>query len=240
MRTVEARMDPVVLWARAGLVGFVAFLLGVIGHVSADGLLPGPFWLLVLLGLSVALSVPMLARPASARRIVVMLVGGQTLVHLFLTVAAGHRGDPRPDTTRPVIDSAMQSALPVVDGHRVGSLQDQYAATIGSSPPQLSLPVGHVASDLTAQAPKMAAHLAAAVLVGVWLAIGERCLWTLIALASAALLRPLLLAWAVLAAHPVAPTTGLATVPAEPPGLRLLARLARTVVRRGPPLLAAV
>jgi hypothetical protein len=227
-------MDPVVLWARAFLLAFVACFLGVTGHVTADGLLPGPAWLVVLFLVSVALCAPLLARPASLRRIVVLLVGGQTLVHLFLTVAAGHRGDPGTSAPRPVA-----SSLPVVDGRRVGSLQDQYDAMIGSSQIQPVLPVGHLVNDLSAHAPMMAVHLLAAVLVGVWLALGERSLWTLVALASAALVRPLLLAWALVHVRIVAPLGDLVTVPAEPPGLRAPARLARSVVRRGPPLLAA-
>jgi hypothetical protein len=227
-------MDPVVLWARAFLLAFVACFLGVTGHVTADGLLPGPAWLVVLFLVSIALCGPLLARPASLRRIVVLLVGGQTLVHLFLTVAAGHRGDPGTSAARPVA-----SSLPVVDGRRVGSLQDQYDAMIGSSQVQPALPVGHLVDDLSAHAPMMAVHLVAAVLVGVWLALGERSLWTLVALASAALVRPLLLAWALVHVRIVAPLGDLVTVPAEPPGLRAPARLARSVVRRGPPLLAA-
>ncbi|GAW50867.1 uncharacterized protein PD653_1432 [Nocardioides sp. PD653] len=222
------------LWARALLLAFVACFLGVTGHVTADGLLPGPAWLVVLFVGSSALCAPLLARPASLRRIVVLLVGGQTLVHLVLTIAAGHRGDPSAATTRPV-----SSALPTVDGRRVGSLQDQYDAMIGSTQLQPALPVGHLVDDLAGHAPMMAAHLVAAVLVGVWLAIGERSLWTLVALASAALVRPLLLAWALVHVRPVAPRGDLVTVPAEPPGLRAPARIARCVVRRGPPALLA-
>jgi hypothetical protein len=227
-------MDPAVLWARALLLAFVACFLGLTGHVTADGLLPGPAWLVVLFLASVALCGPLLVRPSSLRRIVVLLVGGQTLVHLFLTVVAGHRGDARLTTTRPVA-----SVLPTVDGRRVGSLQDQYDATIGSTQLPPSLPVGHLVNDLSAHAPMMAVHLVAAVLVGVWLAIGERSLWTLVALASAALVRPLLLAWALVHVRIVAPLGDLVAVPAEPPGLRAPARLARSVVRRGPPALLA-
>src|ERR1700754_1831549 len=101
-RPVDPRMDPVVLWARAALLAFLACCLGVVGHVTADGLLPGPVWLGVLLLVAVVLCVPLLSRPASSLRIVLLLVGGQTLVHLFLSIAAGHRGDPRPSVHAPV------------------------------------------------------------------------------------------------------------------------------------------
>lgn len=232
---MDSRMDPGVLWARGVLVAFVACFLGAAGHVTADGLLPGPAWLVVLFLVATALAVALLARPASTRRIVLLLVGGQTLVHLFLTVTAGHRGDARPAATRHL----TPSALPTVDGHRVGSLQDQYHATIGSAPVQPSLPVGHLAADLSAHAPMMAAHLLAAVLLGLWLAVGERSLWTLVALGSAALLRPLLLAWALVHARVVTPVTDLVSLPDGPAGTGTSARLARCVVRRGPPALLA-
>ena len=45
-----------------------------------------------LLAISVLLSAPMLSRPASTLRIVAMLVGGQTLLHLVLSLTAGHAG----------------------------------------------------------------------------------------------------------------------------------------------------
>ena len=74
---METRVDTLVLWARASLVGLLAFGLGVVGHVTADGLLPSPMFLVVLLVFSVLLSVPMLNRPASSLRIVAMLVVGR-------------------------------------------------------------------------------------------------------------------------------------------------------------------
>src|SRR6478609_10494423 len=92
-RAVESRVDACVLWARALIVGSLAFFLGVVGHVTADGLLPGPAFLAAMLAMSVLLSAPMLSRPASTVRIVAMLVGGQTLLHLVLSLSAGHAGD---------------------------------------------------------------------------------------------------------------------------------------------------
>lgn len=220
-------MDPVLLWARASLLAFVAVFLGVAGHVTADGLLPGPGWLVVMLLVGAVLSVPLLARPASGLRLVVLLVGGQTLVHLFLTVTAGHAGDQRMPRTH-----LVPQPLPTVDGRRVGSLQDQYDAMVGSSSLQPSLPVGHLIGDLSAHAPMMAVHLVAAALVGLWLAVGERALFTLIALAAAVLLR-------LVTVLPVLPVRGLVSLPAAPAGLTAPVRLARSVVRRGPPALLA-
>ncbi|GAA4699323.1 hypothetical protein [Nocardioides conyzicola] len=231
---MEARVDPAVLWARALVVGSLSFVLGVIGHVSADGLLPGPFFLAVLLAMSVLLSAPMLSRPASSVRIVAMLVGGQTLLHLVLSVTAGHAGD-RSTASAAAPRSSALGTLPVLDGRRVGSLQDAYTGA-SDQPGGLAptLPIGHLIGDLSAHAPMMAAHLVVAALVGLWLGYGERCLWTLVALTGR---RILAAAWAL---RPVVTAPRLTSVTAE----RTLTGprsvwLVRPDSRRGPPLLPA-
>lgn len=211
-------MDPAVLWARAALLGSVACLLGVAGHVVADGELPGPAWLVLLLAVSVSLSAPLLARPASMLRVVAMLVAGQGLVQVFLLVTAGPGGDA---------------------GQRAGSLQTHVDAGMAGGPNGPALDAARVAGDVSGHLPMLAAHLLVAVAVGVWLALGERALWTLVALASAALVRPLLLAWALVHAGAVVPVRDLVTLPAVPPAARSSQCIARSVVRRGPPLLAA-
>ncbi|MGD9960840.1 MAG: hypothetical protein AB7U42_15615 [Nocardioides sp.] len=177
---MEAHMDRCVLWARAGALGSIAFGLGIAGHVSAEGLLPGPVVLVVMLLVALLSSASLLKRPASGLRLVAMLVGGQTLVHLALTVTAGHAGDPV--RTSLGHRSTALSSLPVVDGHRVGSLQDAYQSVAGQPSGTPTLPVGHLVNDMSTHAPMMIAHLAAAALVGLWLAYGEHCLWTVIAL----------------------------------------------------------
>lgn len=205
-------MDPAVLWARAALLGSVACLLGVAGHVTADGELPGPAWLALLLVVSVSLCAPLLARPASTLRVVVLLVAGQGLVHAFLVVTGGR--SPA--------------------GHRVGSLQEHVDAGMAGGPHGPALDAARVAGDVSAHVPVLAVHLLVAVLVGLGLALAERALWTL-----AALVRPLLVAWTLVLVRVVAPVRDLATLPAAPPALRSSQRIARSVVRRGPPLLAA-
>lgn len=205
-------MDPAVLWARAALLGSVACLLGLAGHVLADGELPGPVWLAVLLAVAVALSAPLLVRPASTVRVVAMLVAGQALVHVFLLATAGR----------------------APSGHRVGSLQQHVDAGMAGGPDGPALDAADVAGGVSAHLPALAVHLLVAVLVGLGLALVERTLWSL-----AALLRPLLIAWTLVHARVVAPVRDLVTLPAVPPVLRSSQRIARSVVRRGPPLLAA-
>ena len=225
------------LWARASFVAVVAFLTGVIGHVSAGGLLPSPLVLAGLLVLAVSFCASQLTEPASMRRIVLVLMAGQTAIHVALSVTAGHRGDGHPAAA---VARSGELALPTQDGQRVGSLLDGYQATLahGSGQVEPALPVGTALAEMSAHAPMMAAHLTAAALVGVWLSVGERSLWTLVALAGTALLRTLLLALAWL-------RTAVVTVPpaplaaAEPGPLPSLVLLARSVRRRGPPALLA-
>jgi hypothetical protein len=184
---VEHRIDAALLWGRASVVGLLAFGLGVLGHLSADGLLPAPGILVGLALVSVLFSVPMLTSRASTLRLVALVVGGQTATHLSLSLTAGHAGDPRP--IRAAYLDGYAASLPVVDGHRVGSLFDAYrsaADPAGASAPVL--PVGHLVNDLSAHAPMMAAHLAASAVVGLWLAYGEHCLWTVLALTGRRLL----------------------------------------------------
>ena len=227
-------MDPCALWVRALLVGSIAFFLGVAGHVTADGLLPGPALLTALLGLSILLGVPILNRPATPFRLVVMLVGGQTVIHLVLSVTSGHRGDVAA-TSAAISRPSGVGTLPVVGGHRVGSLQDAYQGMAGQQSLSPTLPVGHLINDLSAHAPMMLAHVVAAALVGLWLARGERYLWTLVALTGR---RILIGTWSLVPVG-VAPTTRASYAAVRDlPGPRSL-WLVRPASRRGPPLLAA-
>ncbi len=225
---MERRIDAVLLWGRASVVGLLAFALGVLGHVSAAGLLPGPSVLVALAVGSVLFSVPMLARRASALRLVTLVVGGQTVTHLGLSVTAGHAGDAQP--ARSAYLDGYSAALPVVDGRRVGSLLDAYRGAV--EPAHSSTPAlpGHLIGDLSAHAPMMAAHLAASVLVGLWLAWGERCLWTVIALTG----RLLVVSWAV-AIVVVIPVRRLVAVVDRVPVAPRSAWLVRPLSRRGPP-----
>lgn len=229
MASRPERVDPVVLWARAGALATVSMFLGVAGHVTAEGLLPGPFALAFMTVAATVLAAALLARPASTRRIVALLVAGQAAVHVVLSATAGHVGDPVGGTRAQVVPTGT---LPTVDGRRVGSLQDAWD-TGSAAAVQPALPTGHLVSDLVDHAPMMAAHLAAAALVGLWLATGERCLWTLLTLLAGSVVRPLLLAWALLRAGVPAPARLAPTAPAPP--VPRLAHLDRSVVRRGPP-----
>ncbi|RYE78078.1 MAG: hypothetical protein EOO74_05870 [Myxococcales bacterium] len=90
-------------------------------------------------------------------------------------------------------------------------------------------PDHHNLLDLTAHGPMMLAHLAAAAVVGLWLAAGERAVWDLIAVALGVLLR---LPAAILPPRrrPVVPAAAVVRRP-------LAAPLLVGAPRRGPPAL---
>ncbi|WP_182526482.1 hypothetical protein [Nocardioides dongkuii] len=231
---MSERMDPVVLVARAVLLASVTVFLGVAGHVTADGLLPGPVALGMLVVVAVVAAAAFLSRPATALRLVTLLVGGQALVHTVLSAGGGHVGDPVRAATAPVPHGP--ATLPTVDGRRVGSLQDAWAsgADHAAAP---RLPLSHLVPTAE-HAPMMLAHALVAVLVGLWLAVGERALFTLLALAAAVVLRPLGVLGALARAGVPVVRRPAARRPVAPVPPRPLL-LARCVVRRGPPLLTA-
>lgn len=223
---MEGRADVALRWGRATLLGSLVVLLGAAGHASADGLLPGPGVILLLVVAAVLVCTPLVARPASARRLVGAMVAGQTAVHVALSLTAGHV-------------AAVHGAHGAADG-RVGTLQEAHDAThaLTSGAPALpaslpaSLPAGLLA-DLAAHAPMMVAHLLVAALVGLWLAVGERALWGFLALTGARLVLAVEL---LLAPVLHAPATGPAATSHAPRPRPALWRV-RPVARRGPPLL---
>lgn len=233
-------------WARALLLACVSLAGGALGHVSADGLLPEAGGLAALFLVATCAAASMLGRPASTLRVVLLLVVGQTLIHLALAAMAGHHGD----SARPSEPPAPRPATPDLadPGHRVGPLYDQ----LHPDPPvleHLAVPsaLQHGLAELTGANALMAlAHLAAAAAVGVWLALGERALWTVLALTGQ---RVQALVRAAIGSHRLVCQTlsGLACM--QRPDLlsvsavltnqkapRLLL-LSRAVVRRGPPAL---
>lgn len=200
--TGTSRATPVLLWSRALLLGVVVLVVSSLGHVSADGLLPGPLALTVLLLLATLGSARFLTRQASTTRLVVVLVGGQTVIHAALSALAGHGEDRGSDhgTGHATDHQAVASSF-VFDGrreHRSGSYFDQVttmqqaaeaepmatAAGPGASSDGFGW-LAHLVDHLAAQSPVMVlAHLAVVVVLGVWLAVGERALWTLLTLTT--------------------------------------------------------
>lgn len=221
-------------WVRACLLAAVALATGTVAHVSADGLLPGPGGLFFLGFTCTALAAMFLGRQASTLRLVTLVVGGQGFVHTGLAAMAGHRGDP---VTAAPHHTITPKAVP-----RTGSYYDQWAQAHPSDGAAPAVPAWlvHAVADV-AEHPAMAlAHVLAAMAVGLWLAVGERALFAVIALTAAlavALVRRL--SEALLVRPPV-----LVPVTVRRTSYRLSRLPRRDVwsrgpVRRGPPLLAA-
>jgi hypothetical protein len=247
---MDRPVGPALRWSRAALLGAVTMSVGAVAHVTAGGLVPGTTALLVLSATCVLAVAPFLGRPASTVRAVVLLMAGQAMIHAALTSLAGHRGDPAPSSAAPVPSPEPLSLG--ADGRRVGSLYDQvYGSQTGVSPTSLSVPapIQHLLADVTGPNALMAlAHFAAAAVIGLWLAVGERALWTVLALTVDGVRGLVRHAFAVRESVVAARSAALAcmlmlrsrAVTVEPPHLppRWLL-LARSVVRRGPPALLA-
>lgn len=224
-------------WARAAVLGAVAFAAGAGAHVSAGGLVPGPTGLGILLMACTAGAALFLGNQASAARLSVLVVAGQGFVHTGLAALAGHRGDA------PHVGVTMHPTTASVP--RTGSYYDQWAAANPAAAgaeagPALPAWLVHSVADL-AQQPVMAlAHVLAAITIGLWLAVGERALWAVLLLTAAWTVRLVARLRAALVAGlvPVAPR-----LPALPRAASTGARRPRRTiwsrgpVRRGPPIL---
>jgi hypothetical protein len=184
------------VWLRALVLAAVALLAGSVAHVGAHGALPAPLVLVALLALGTTGVAPLLRRPASTARVVLLLVVGQAAVHAALTALGGHHDDE--PLAHPVHGPALW--------------------------------VAHLAEDLTPGHALMAgAHAAAAAVVGLWLAHGERTVWRLVALTGRALTPVVTVPHLPVARPP-------RVVPVAPALLPRDVRVASSsIVRRGPP-----
>lgn len=171
-------------WPRAVVVAGLSATLGTLAHLFAGGYLPSaPITVLSLVALTVVTAAA-LGGPASYRRLVVLVAGGQLVVHVVLTALAGHRGDrvvslaTAPDVraglgTDPASGGGVRRQLEVLP---TGTSTD----VLPSAPPAW---IQHLLNDLTGANLLMTlAHLAVAALLAGALAVGEQSLWTLIAL----------------------------------------------------------
>jgi hypothetical protein len=167
---------------------------------------------------------------------VLLLVGGQTFIHGALTASSGHRGDPP-------LRTAPAPLAPVTPTGR-STFADQVDSAMPQGATQLTVPapVQHLIDDLTGPHAVMAlAHVAAAVVIGLWLAHGERMLWSLLALTlrSFAGLVEALVAVVVAAGGGLRRPVVRPVSWAAPPGAPARVALAPRVTRRGPPALLA-
>lgn len=181
MSHLDLRAGPThpLVWGRAVVVGSVAMATGVVSHVAGGGLLPGPVTMGLLLVGCVALTAGFLVRPVSTWTLTGLVVAGQGVAHAVLSATAGHRGDA------PV---SYLVTPPVVTAD--ADVFDRYEQIAGAGHSAGVVPAPTVAEWLDAQVAHFAeagiwmvvSHLVGAAVLGVFLAVGERALWRLVAL----------------------------------------------------------
>lgn len=211
--------------ARGGLLAAATLGVAVWAHSSADGNLPGAGGLVAIWALSTAVAAGLLARPASVRRVVVLLCAGQGALHLLLSVLAGHGARPAPPTGPHyyATHSMLAEAGPAAAAH--GSAVDLTSGLSGL--------LGHLTSG--AGLHMIATHLVAATVVGLWLAAGEKALWSALAGLATAVSAGVSTLLSLLLVTPVPVATGpRAAYFPETFGGRGVDRLVRCP-RRGPP-----
>lgn len=257
MMTGTTRATPVLLWSRAALLATVVVTVSAVGHVSADGLLPGPAALVALLVAATAVSARFLTHQASPLRLVTLLVAGQGAIHGALSVLAGHGS----------AGSAVATSGAAYDGRvveRSGSHFDQVTALHATAVEHLAATGSgvtasgggagsdagaggwaHLVEHLVSQSPAMLlAHLGVVAVLGLWLAMGERALWSVLVLTTTRLhdlaARTVLL---VLGQGSHAPHGRVLRGPVLATRLRTVVPLPQllhhVVVHRGPPALLA-
>jgi hypothetical protein len=167
-----------VRWVRALTLASVLFTGGLAGHAAADGFTPAVSVLILLFVLTVVAVGPFVGAPLNLARTVALLLGGQLLLHAALQLLSRSAVEGMP-TPPPSVALAPSS-------HPMDCSMTMYPGA--PAPPGSAMPLvggGHVVMLL--------AHLAAAIAVGVWLVVGERVLWTLLALTA----RPVVNAWRI-------------------------------------------
>lgn len=207
---------------RAALLAVVVVTVGSVAHVSAGGSMPGAASLLSLCAALAVACAGVLGRQASTARLVALTVGGQLVVHGALSALAGHVAAPA-----------------MAHGPHGGMVHPGSGPAASSSLASSVVSVlGHGVADAFERPLMTAAHVAAAAVVGVWLAVGERALWTFVRLARCTARGVLTAALAALGLHPVVlrsvrRSTGVRAVGVDP--LPLLPVWSRGPARRGPP-----
>ncbi len=205
---------PGLRWTRAAVLAACGVIGGSVFHAAADGRLPGPAILLAVWAVSTVAAAPLLGVELAASRVIVLLVGWQAGVH----VALGGLGAQDAGAHAAATHHASHAALVDAPG-----VMDMALATMG------------------AHAPMALAHAAAAALAGLWLAAGERALWSLLALSHERVCVPavdLLRSWLWLPGDASLPLrAGTVLTLADVPPARFPARLLTGCLgRRGPPV----
>ena len=165
--------------ARGGVLGVVTVALAAVAHVAGGGVLPSGTAIVALVALTSAVGSVALGRPASRRRVIGLVVGGQALLHTLFALGGMPSGHQAMDSP---ISATVGSMAGMPMGHvgGLGTLERMPAGT-------WSMLGRHLLAEVSTQSgvAMLLAHTLAAVMVGCWLAAGERLLWSLIVLLRA-------------------------------------------------------
>jgi hypothetical protein len=201
----------------------VLFTSGLAGHVASHGATPAGWVLVALFVLTVVGVAPFAGAPLSPARVVALLVGGQGVLHTVLQLLSG---------------TALTATTAICDPGTGGPGSSPTSSHLMTHPDAAASHGFSMSLMSGGHLVMLLGHLAAAVVVGLWLAAGERALWMLLALTA----RPLVDAWGTVMA---AARGGVGAVVVSCPrlqtgwGLRRVVRgrvwIAGVVSRRGPP-----
>jgi len=206
--------------ARALVCGAVTVSLAAAAHVAGGGAVVTTAGLVALTAMTSIASYAVLGSRASRTRILALVVTAQIVLHTMLELGSTVSGHTA------LLDHGVHGAETMAAGGAGG------------------LVLAHLATDVTSASglAMTAAHLVAAVLVGLWLSAGEGLLGSLAALAGSAFAARVLRALATLAARPAVAADSWSSY------LTALSRQrggrwhqlswvpVATVARRGPPL----
>ena len=148
-----------VRWVRAAVLSLLVVASTLAAHGAGGGALPDLSMLVPVSALVTLGSAALLPHPLSWWWTAALLLAGQTALHGALQLLAA-----------PVATAG-------VTGHAAGA----GAPHPGGEPGVTAL---RAVTEWSADALMVGAHIAAAVLVGAWLAAGERAVWSVLALAS--------------------------------------------------------
>jgi hypothetical protein len=168
--------DAVLRWVRALTLPSALFTSALAGHAAGDGVIPAASALVPLFVLTVVAVGPFAAAPIRPARAVALLLVGQGLLHAALQLLGGTA------VTTTTAMCGMGTGPDSVSAPTSCHLMTHSGAALSHGSALSLLGAGHLVMLL--------AHLAAAVVVGVWLA-GERAFWIVLLLAA----RPVVDAW---------------------------------------------
>jgi hypothetical protein len=173
--------DAILRGMRVLTLPSVLFATGLAGHTAGDGATPAGWVLVALFGLTVVAVAPFVGAAPSPARVMALLVGGQGVLHAALQLFGGTAASA---TLTTCCEGTGGSVWSPSSSHLM--MHTDAAASHGVVMSPMS--GGHLVMLL--------AHLAAAVVVWMWLAAGERALWMVLALAA----RPLVDVWVTIVA----------------------------------------